>query len=72
MGIHKVFINKRKINKKVGVYQVHISAANFPRALKMVQIESNDNAILKHDSWLPACIPCISQYMAIKIVLAMK
>ena len=45
MGINEIFINKRKINKKEGVYQVHISAANFLRALKMVQIESKDNAL---------------------------
>ena len=46
MGINEIFINKRKINKKERVYQVHISAANLLRALKMVQIESKDNALL--------------------------
>ena len=46
MGINEIFIYKRKINKKEGVHQVHISAANFLRALKMVQIESKDNALL--------------------------
>ena len=46
VGINKIFMNNRKINKKEGVYQVHISAANFLRALNMVPIESKDNALL--------------------------
>ena len=46
MGINEIFIIKRKINKKEGLYQVHISAANFLRSLKVVPIESKDNALL--------------------------
>ena len=41
MSINEILIKKEKINKTEGVYQVHISAANFLRALKMVPIELN-------------------------------
>ena len=39
MFINMIFINNRKFNKKEGVHQVHISAANFPGAVEIVPVE---------------------------------
>ena len=45
MGISEIFINKRKINKKGrGIQGPYLSCQI--RALKMIPIESKDNALL--------------------------